>query len=269
MKFFEALQGISIGAFSLASILSAVVVFLICSLVIKTLNKITGHALEKTKLDNSVKHIAQTAIRLAAWAIAIIIIADTLGIPTASLIAVISVAGLALSLSIQDIMSNLFNGITILMTKPFTSGDYVEFDSIAGTVHHVGLFHTTITTVDNRIVYVPNSAVSSSKIYNYSKEPLRRVDRTFCAAYGCSTESVKAAVMEAIHSDAKILTAPAPFIAISNYLDSSIEYTVRVWCNNADYWDVYFALNENVRAAFERNGVEMSYNHLNIHVCKD
>lgn len=269
MKFFETLQGISIGSFSLASILSAVVVFAICYVIIKALSKLAGRALEKTKLDTSIKHIAQTAIKLAAWAIAIIIVADTLGIPTASLVAVVSVAGLALSLSIQDIMSNLFNGITILMTKPFVSGDYIEFDTIAGIVHHVGLFHTTITTVDNRIVYVPNSAVSSSKIFNYSKEPLRRVDRTFCAAYGCSTESVKAAIMDAIHSDAKILTSPEPFIAISNYLDSSIEYTVRVWCNNADYWDVYFKLNENVRESFTRSGVEMSYGHLNIHVCRD
>lgn len=269
MKFFETLQTVNIGSFSLASILSAVVVFVICHVVIKTLNKVAGRALEKTKLDNSVKHIAQTAIRLAAWSIAVIIIADTLGIPTTSLVAVISVAGLALSLAIQDIMSNLFNGITILMTKPFVSGDYVEFDTISGTIHHVGLFYTTITTVDNRVVYVPNRTVSASKIYNYSKESLRRVDRTFCAAYDCSTEAVKSAIMEAIRSDAKILASPEPFIAISNYLDSSIEYTVRVWCNNADYWDVYFNLNEAVRESFIRNHVEMSYGHLNIHVCKD
>lgn len=269
MQFFDMLRNVNIGSFSLASILSAIVVFLICRIAIQLITKLVNRALDKPQIDNGVKNTVHIILKIVVWCLAIVIIADTLGIPTASLVAAISVIGLALSLSIQDIMSNLFSGIIVLLTKPLSAGDYVEFDNISGTVHSVGLFHTMILTVDNRVIYVPNKSIISSKIYNYSKEPLRRVDRTFCASYDCSTELVKQALLEAIAADPRILSTPEPFVALSAYLDSAVEYTVRVWCSNADYWDVAFQLNEQVRASFARNHVEMPYGHLNVHICKD
>ncbi|MGI6013222.1 MAG: mechanosensitive ion channel family protein [Oscillospiraceae bacterium] len=266
MQFFTMLQDINIGSFSLASILSAIVVFLICNIAIKLVTRIVNRAMNKPQIDNGVKNTVQIILKIVIWGLAIVIIAETLGIPSASLVAAISVVGLALSLSIQDIMSNLFSGIIVLLTKPLSAGDYVEFDGIDGTVRSVGLFHTTMLTIDNRLIYVPNSAVVSSKIYNYSKEPIRRVDRTFCASYDCSTELVKQALLEAIAADPRIHSTPEPFVALSAYLDSAVEYTVRVWCNNADYWNVVFQLNEQVRESFARNHVEMPYGHLNVHI---
>ena len=195
-----------------------------------------------------------------------IIVAGALGIPTTSLVALISIAGLALSLSVQNILSNLFSGLTLLITKPFKAGDYVEVAGKAGVIKTVGLFYTQMNTLDNILVSIPNGDITGSTINNYSSEPLRRVDMNFCASYDCATEDVKTAIMEAISRDEKILADPAPFVRLNEYKDSVVDYVVRVWCKGADYWDVHFNLNENVRECFAEKGVKMSYGHLNVHV---
>ena len=135
-----------------------------------------------------------------------------------------------------------------------------------GTVKAVGLFYTQLDTLDNIAVSIPNSDVTGAHINNYSREPLRRVDRTFTASYECPTEDVKAAILDAIAKDERILTDPAPFVRLLEYKGSTVEYVVRVWCRNADYWDVYFGLNENVRESFAAKGVKFSYEHVNVHI---
>jgi small conductance mechanosensitive channel len=265
-KFFEDLETIKFGSVSLATILSAVLIFLICLIVIKIIGCIISRLLKKSKLEKGLKSFIGSAVRIGLWALAVVIVAESLGIPTASLVATLSVAGLALSLAIQGIMSNLFSGLTLLATKPFISGEYIELNSIAGTVQAVGLFYTNILTIDNKLVYIPNSEVTSSKIQNFSRAPLRRVDLLFTASYECSTESVKKALYEAMEADDRILRDPAPFAAIMSYKSSSIEYVVRAWVKTPDYISVYFSLNESVRESFERNGVSMSYEHVNVHV---
>lgn len=265
--FFEALKTISFGSISLSSILQAVLIFLVCLVGIKLLGKVIDKLLGKaSKLDGTLKGFVRTAANILLWALAIIIIADSLGISTASLVTVIGIAGLALSLAVQNVMSNLFSGITLLLTRPFGEGDLVDIGSSQGTVKSVGLFYTVIDTLDNRVVSIPNSDVTGASITNYSREPLRRVDMTFNTSYDASTEAVRSAILEAIGQDDKILNDPAPFIVIGAYKDSTVEYIVRVWCKNVDYWDVYFGLNERVRESFARNGVQMSYSHVNVHV---
>lgn len=270
MQIFATLQDINIGSFSLASILSAVIAFLLCSVAVKLANRLLNRAMEKPHFDNSIKNLIRTIAKIALWSLTAIIVADTLGIPTTSLVAVLSVAGLALSLSIQDIMSNVFSGITLLITRPFTTGDWIEINSISGMVKNVGLFYTIILTVDKRTVHIPNSSVVTSQIANHDSDSLRRTNVTIGVSYDCSTELVKKALTEAVLADSKILHEPEePRIILSNYLDSAIEYTVRAWCHHEDYWEVLYTLNENIRESFERNQVEIPYNHLNIHVCKD
>ena len=265
-SFFGKLSGIYLGTLSLSSILSAIVIFIICLIVTRILSKVLGKAMEKSKLEKGLKSFILSAIRIGLWAIVIVIVAESLGIPTASLVAVLSVAGLALSLAIQGIASNLFSGVTVLATKPFVSGDYVELGGVSGTVHAVGLFHTTILTVDNKLIYVPNSDVTSSKIINYSHEPKRRVDITVNVAYDSPIEEVKAALTELMEGDARILHDPAPFVSILSYKGSTVEYVIRAWVNTADYWDVYFALNEGLLPALAKHGCEMSYDHVNVHM---
>ncbi|MBO5976777.1 MAG: mechanosensitive ion channel [Oscillospiraceae bacterium] len=260
----------SIGLAGASRIVSAIVIFLICLIAIKVVTVVVGKALDKSKkLEGNLKGFIKTALKIVLWALAIIIVAGSLGIDTASLVAVLSIAGLALSLSVQNVMSNLFSGITLLLTRPFVQGDLIEVGANLGTVKSVGLFYTVIDTLDNRVVSIPNGDVTAASIVNYSRNPLRRVDFTFNASYDSSTESVKAAILEAIAEDSRISDFQPPFVVIGAYKESTVEYIVRVWCDNADYWDVYFGLNERVRESFARNGVKMSYPHVNVHVVNE
>lgn len=257
----------TLGANAADKILSAVLALIVCVIAIKLISKLTKKLLGKSrKLDGTIKGFIASAVKILLWILTAIIVADSLGIPTTSLVALVSVAGLALSLSVQNIMSNLFSGITLLVSKPFVAGNFVDIGGKLGTIKTVGLFYTVMDTLDNTVVSIPNADVTSASLVNYSAEPLRRVDLNFCASYKAATEDVRKAIFDAIGKDSRILTDPAPFVALSKYNDSNIEYVVRVWCNNADYWDVYFALNENVRESFAANGVEMTYQHVNVHV---
>ena len=266
MNFFSNMSDIHLGKLSLSSILSAVVIFIICVIVIKILSALIKKAMEKSKMEKGLKSFIGSAVKIALWAIAIIIVAGSLGIDTASLVAVLSVAGLALSLAVQGIAANLFSGVTILATKPFVSGNYVSLGGVEGTVESIGLFHTTVKTIDNKLIFVPNSEVTSSKVTNFTHEPLRRVDITFGADYGCGVEDVKAAVMGLMQDNEKVLADPAPFVSVLSYKGSNIEYVLRAWCKTEDYWDVFFAMNEGLLPALKKGGCAMSYDHVNVHV---
>ena len=267
---YGALGRIRIGSMALSTLISAVLTFITCfivmQIILKTLERILGRA---NKIDGTLKGFIHSAVKIVLWILTGIIVAGAPGIPTTSLVALISIAGLALSLSVQNILSNLFSGLTLLVSKPFKSGDYVEVGGRNGIIKSVGLFYTQLNTLDNVSINIPNSDVTGTTVINYSREPLRRVDRVYSASYESSTENVKAAVFEAISRDEKILRDPAPFVRLSEYKDSCIEYTVRVWCKCADYWDVFFNLNENVRDCFAEKGVEMTYNHMNVHILEN
>lgn len=252
---------------SFDSLVPGLLSFIVCLVAMKLLVKLCDKLLKSSKkMDEALRGFALSSIKIILWLLTSIIVAEALGIPTTSLVALFSVAGLALSLSVQNIMANLFSGITLLVSRPFAAGDFVDVGGKSGTIKSIGLFYTVIRTGDNMTIDIPNSDVTASAIVNYSREPLRRVDMLFSASYDDSTESVKNAIMEAINKDERILSEPAPFIGLKEYKASSIDYTVRLWCENADYWNVFFAMNENVRESFERNGVSMTYDHLNVHI---
>ncbi len=257
----------SMGISSASALVSALLTLLVCIIAIKVVTNIVDKLLKKNaKMDNTLRHYISSAVRTLLWVVTVIIVANALGINTTSLVALVSVAGVALSLSVQNVMSNLFSGITLLITKPFVTGDVVEVAGKTGIVKAVGLFYTQLDTLDNVAVSIPNSDVTGSSVNNFSHEPLRRVDRTFTASYECPTEDVKAAIFDAIAKDERILADPAPFVRLLEYKGSTVEYVVRVWCKSADYWDVYFNLNENVRESFAAKGVKFSYEHVNVHI---
>lgn len=260
----------TLGLAGASSIIRAIVVFAICWIAIYIVTAIVGKILDKSeRIDGTIKGFAKTGLKIVLWALTVIIVADSLGIDTASMVAALSVVGLALSLAVQNVAANVFSGITLLMTRPFAEGDFVDIAGKSGSVRSVGLFYTVIETGDKRVITIPNSDVTAASIINFSREDNRRVDWTFSASYDSPTETVKAAILEAIAEDERIFSEPAPFVALSAYKDSSVEYTVRVWCKNADYWDVYFRLNERIREVFALRGVEMSYAHMNVHIVKD
>ena len=266
-SFFETISAFKIGEISVSSLLSAILTLVICFIIIKIVTAGINKALGKSKkLDATLRGFVTSAIKAVLWVIALIIVANALGINTSSLVALVSVVGLALSLSVQNILSNLFSGLTLLITKPFAAGDFVEVGGKTGLVKTVGLFYTQLDTLDNIAVSIPNSDVTAAAVNNYSREELRRVDRTFTTSYECTTDEVKAAIADAISKDERILQDPAPFVRLIDYKGSTVEYVVRVWCKSADYWTVYFNLNENVRESFAKHGVKFSYEHVNVHI---
>ena len=247
----------SISAF-LPMLIKAVFLLIICLILVRILMAVSGKILNRSKLDKSLHAIILSTLKSLLIFLTILIVAPSLGIETASLLAVLSIAGVAVSLSIQGILGNFFSGITLLMSKPFKIGDFVTIGGMSGTIVETGLTHTKLHTADKQVILVPNSTVTSNIITNVSTEEIRRLDFTFTASYECDPEQVKAALAEAVDI-AQVLQDPPAFIRLSGYGDSSISYTVRVWVKNAEYWDAHFAILERVNSCYAAHGVTMSY----------
>ena len=269
MKLFDSLENIRIGDISLATLCSALILLLICILVRKIVLRIFNRAISRTHMEKGLKSFLCSAAGIAMWIITILVVADSLGIPMTSLVALLSVVSLALSLSVQTILENLFSGMTILSTKPFTVGDYVEMGTTSGTVSSVGLFYTIMTTVDGKAIHIPNRTVTSSTLTNFSANTQRRIDITVSASYDDSTEKVKGAIGEALSNTPGLCQEPEPVVGISNYGDSAIQYSVWAWADTGNFVRAKFALMENIRDSFDRHGVTMTYNHLNVHLSTD
>lgn len=262
----QTLSDLQLFSLSLSDVLSALVLLGICLVVVKLLLRIVDRSFDRLRIDRSLRAFVRSGVRLLLYFVVVLIVADSLGIPVTSLIAMLSVVGLALSLAVQGALANLAGGVLLLTTKPFAVGDYVEAGGVGGTVGEIGLFYTQLVTPDNKVIYVPNGEISGGKIQNYNAKPTRRVELTVSASYDDATQTVKQAIFAAIATESRILSDPAPFVNILSYGDSAISYLVRVWTSSADCWDVQFTLTEAIRAAFEQHGVTMTYNHLNVHL---
>ena len=257
----------SLGGYSLGNILSAIVTLLVCLVVVRLLMKLVTKLVGRARrINDRLQKIILSAIKAVLYVLTVIITAEALGVNTTSLTAIMSVLTLGITLAAEDILGNVAGGLVILSSRPFGIGDVIETAGTEGTVREITLNHTKIETYDGQIIMQPNKELSSSRIINYSTLGRRRVVRTVTASYDAPTEAVKAACLEAVAATPKVLSDPAPDISLTTYGSSSIEYTVRCWTAVDDYWGAFHALNENLRSAFERNGVEMTYDHLNVHV---
>lgn len=235
--------------------------------IVKIIMSIVKKALSKSKMEKAAHSLIKSLVRSVLYLLVGLAAAASLGVDVTGVIALASVLTLAISLSVQDLLTNVIGGFTLLYTKPFGSGDYVEIAGEAGTVSEIGMTYTKLVTPDNKIIYIPNKSVVSADIVNYSDTGTRRVELKISVAYETPTEKV----FEALLDTAKVpgvMDTPAPFVALSAFLDSTVEYKLRVWTKTEDYWSVSFAMNERVRKCFDEHGVEMSYPHLNVHVSK-
>lgn len=266
--FFDSLNDCAIGSVTLGVILSALLTLIVCVIAVKIITRIISRALKHSRMNDAVRGYVVSALKILLWVLTVIIVADSLGISTTSLVAVLSVVGVALSLSIQGTLENVFSGITILSTKPFIVGHYIDIGGTAGTVSSVGLFHTVIVTNDRKTIYIPNSMAASSKVINYSATQNRRIDLTVSASYSDATEAVKSALLEAAAETAGVLTDPAPVASVSAYGSSSIEYFLFAWTETDKYLTVKMALTEKLRDSFLKNGITMTYDHLNVHIAE-
>ena len=270
MDFNAIFSGVTIGAITFGGVLKGIALILIGMILIRIVMKIVDQMLEKADRLNSLRVYIRSVVKVLLYFLLVLTVAPAFGVNVTSLIALLSVAGLAVSLALQNTLSNLAGGIMVLLSKPFEVGDFVESEGITGTVTGVDLAYTTIVTGDNKQVFVPNSHISAAKITNYNRLGKRRVDLNFTASYDAPTATVKKAIGEVVDAQGElILTDPAPVILLSEYQASSIQYTVRVWVNAADYWTVHGNINEGVRESFERHNVEMTYEHVNVHLVKE
>jgi len=251
---------------SLTMVIKVLFTILVCLVAIKVISGVLNRVLEKSRLEHTLSNFINAILKVIIYFVAILIVLSTLGVDVTSLVALLSVAGLAASLALQNTLSNLAGGIQLLLTKPFVVGNYVEAGANSGTVHEVGLAYTTLVTPDNKVIYVPNSDIAAARIINYNGRDTRRVELKVTASYDAPVQTVKDTINKLIAADERMLSYPEPFVRVSNYGASSIEYVVRVWTAGADYWNVYFGVMEGVRESFQRNGVEMTYDHLNVHV---
>lgn len=258
----------NIGALSMETLLHAAVTLILCIIAARLVRMLLRRALDTPKVAPQVKKYALLSVRVLAWIVTVLIIADQLGIPVTSLVALLSVFSLAVSLAIQNFLGNVAGGLVILTTKPFQIGDYIDTTSGVGTVTQVGLNSTWLQTDDGQRLVIPNNQLSADRIINYTTLGSRRIKLTVSASYAAAPETVRSACLSAVAKLPQVLTSPAPEVLLTNYGASSIEYTVRVWCKPSDYASVYFPLLESFYTAFKEAGIEMTYDHLNVHLDK-
>lgn len=247
------------------NLLSAVLVLVIGLLVIRVVMGLVKKALEKSKLEKAAHTLILSLSRVALYVLLALSVASSLGIDVTGVVALASVLTLAVSLSLQNALTNVMGGFTLLSTHPFHSGDFVEVAGQSGTVQEINMTYTKLVTPDNKVVSIPNSAVVAAQIVNYSAEDTRRVDVSVSASYNAPTQKVIDALVLAGTVDNALLN-PAPVAYIAGYGESAINYTLRVWVKSADYWDVYFLVNQRVKQIFDEQGIAMTYPHLNVHM---
>lgn len=239
-----------LGANALSKIIAAAILLIVCVVFIKLLMRLTGRLLEKSKLHTTMHSFIRTLVKLVLVFIAIMLI-----------------AGLAVSLSVQSALTNMTSAVMLLTSKPYQVGDFVEISGMQGTVREIGILSTKLVTIDGRLISIPNSQAVSGSITNFSTEEDRRVVLSVSASYDDDIEKVKSALVKAAQ-DPRVLPIEPVFARVSSYGDNAIEYTLRFWVKNADYWSVYFDVLENVKRVFDEDGISMTYPHLVVHTAK-
>ena len=249
------------------SICTALILLVAGVLVIRIIGKLLKKSLEKSRLEKAAYSLITSLVHTALYILLGLTVVSTLGIDVTSIVALASVLTLALSLALQNMLANVIGGFTILYTQPFHSGDYVEIAGQGGTVSEINMTYTKLVTPDKKVISIPNSAVVAAQIVNYSAEETRRVEVVVSASYLVPADKVTEALIAAGMVD-KVLADPAPSAVVTGYGESAINYSLRVWVKNEDYWDVYFLVNKRVKEIFDRQGVEMTYPHINVHLDK-
>lgn len=249
-------------------LLYAFVVFLIGRIVIKWVTKLMKKSKFSQKHDATVVHFLQNFVSIALHVVLVVSIIGILGVPLASVVTVIASAGVAIGLALQGALSNVAGGIMILLFRPFRLGDFVDTAGHSGTVTDIGIFYTVLTTGDNKVVTIPNGTIMGDSVVNYSMKDTRRVDFVFNVAYGTDVEKVKSILLAEAEKHKLVLKDPAPFCRLSKQSESSIDFTMRVWAESKNYWQVNFDILEAVTKRFAEEGIEIPFNQLDVHITK-
>lgn len=254
-------SGIDLGK----RIATAVIVFLIGRIIIGLLNKLFRKILIRRNVELSIRTFLGSMVNILLTVLLIISVVGALGVETTSFAALLASAGVAIGMALSGNLQNFAGGLMVLLFKPYKVGDVIEAQSVSGTVKEIQIFHTILTTFDNKVIYVPNGALSSGVITNYSNQATRRVDWVFGIEYGEDYERVKSVIERLAARDERILTEPLPFIALHALADSSVNVTLRAWVKSEDYWGVYFDMNQKVYETFNSEGISFPFPQLTVH----
>lgn len=250
----------------LPKLLLAIIVLLIGLRVIKLFVSGINRAMEKAQTDESLRKFSVSFAGVFLKIILIISVASMIGIETTSFIAVLGAAGLAVGFALQGSLGNLAGGLLILFFKPFRVGDVIEAQGFIGKVHTIHILNTILKTFDNKTIYIPNGQLSGGTLTNFTAESQRRVDMTFGIGYQDDLRKAKKILNHLVGEDERILKDPQPLVAISELGESSVNFVVRVWVNSADFWNVYFDMQENVKLTFDKEGISIPFPQRDVHL---
>ena len=247
-------------------ILAALIIFIIGKFLINWANKLFATTLQKRNVDASIQSFLKSIVNITLLVMLFLAVIGKLGIELTSFAALLASVGVAVGMALSGNLSNFAGGVIILVFRPYKVGDYIEASTGAsGTVTDIQIFHTVLTTPDNKIIFAPNGAMSGAVVTNYSRKETRRLDFTFGVEYGTDFNQAKSIILEIISKDSRILQDPAPFVELGALADSSVNITVRVWVNASDYWAVNFDMNKNVYATFNEKGISFPFPQLTVH----
>ncbi|WP_045466085.1 small-conductance mechanosensitive channel MscS [Vibrio hyugaensis] len=250
------------------NIISALLILFIGNIIVKAVANSVSKVLEKKQMDKAVVEFVNGLVRYLLFVIVLIAALGRVGVQTASVVAVIGAAGLAVGLALQGSLSNFAAGVLIVAFRPFKSGDYVEIGGVAGSVEAIQIFQTVLKTPDNKMVVVPNSSVIGGAITNYSRHATRRVDLVIGVSYSADLKQTKQVIRDVLEKDERILKDPAIQIGVLALADSSVNFVVRPWCKTADYWDVYFDSTQAIKEALDEAGIEIPFPQMDVHLNK-
>ena len=247
-------------------ILAALIIFIIGKFLINWANKLFATMLQKRKVDASIQSFLKSIVNITLLVMLFLAVIGKLGIELTSFAALLASVGVAVGMALSGNLSNFAGGVIILVFRPYKVGDYIEASTgVSGTVTDIQIFHTVLTTPDNKVIFAPNGAMSSAVVTNYSRKETRRLDFTFGVEYGTDFQQARTILMEIINQDTRILKDPTPFVEIGALADSSVNITVRVWVNASDYWAVNFDMKKNVYATFNEKGISFPFPQLTVH----
>jgi len=244
----------------------AIVVLWVGKYLISKVVKLIGSQMEKKNTDATLRPFFMSMLSIGLQAMLYITVIGVLGIETTSFAAILAAAGLAIGMALSGTLQNFAGGVMILLFKPFLVGNLIEAQGHLGIVKEISLFITVLNTLDNKTVIIPNGPLSNDALINYSTEDLRRVDLTIGMGYGDDVVKAKEVLMNIMKSDSRVVQDPAPFVAVESLGDSSVNFTVRAWGKQEDYWDIYFAINENVYTEFSKKGLNIPFPQMDVHV---
>jgi small conductance mechanosensitive channel len=247
-------------------LLGAILVLLAGSWVIRQLMRGMGRMMEKRGIDESLKPFLKSITRVLLRALLFVSVLGMVGVDMLSFVAILGAAGLAIGMALSGTLQNFAGGVIILLFKPFRVGDYIEAQGYAGSVKEIQIFNTVLKTPDARIIIIPNGSLSNSSMINYSAEEKRRVEWTFSIAYGDDVEHAKKILRQLMEADERVLREPELFIAVAALADSSVNIVVRAWVNAADYWPLFFHMNELVYNSFNKEGINIPFPQMDVHL---